>query len=412
MYNSRARFIVNPAGRRSYKTELRKRKLLLGDKYHKGALQQRGNYFFAAPTRDQAKRIAWNDLKMMSRPHWCRLPSETELIIYLLGGSTLHVIGMDKPQRIEGSQWHGGVLDEFADMKREAFFENVRPALSDTNGWCDLIGVPGGLNHFYELFLYAKNENDPEWGSFSWRSADMIAESEIEAAKKQLDIKTFRQEYEAAFENAAGRAAYNFSRGKNVLKLQPSCNLPLYLSFDFNVDPMTTSIAQIAEGTKPAHQEKIINVLEAVHSPDCNSQVQCDIIRQRIHQIPYNGKLFITGDATNQRRTESNYTNWEIIRSNFPKASIDVSSSNPAVIDRINALNAKMQNAEGKTGIFINSEGCTELIKDLEQTTWAEGRRELDKSDRARTHHIDNLSYLVHEYFPLTGTPIITWRRL
>ena len=36
------------------------------------------------------------------------------------------------------------VLDEFANMKEKAWGENVRPALSDREGWAWLIGVPAG----------------------------------------------------------------------------------------------------------------------------------------------------------------------------------------------------------------------------------------------------------------------------
>jgi hypothetical protein len=33
----------------------------------------------------------------------------------------MHVIGLDKPQRIEGIPWKGGGIDEFADIKEGAW---------------------------------------------------------------------------------------------------------------------------------------------------------------------------------------------------------------------------------------------------------------------------------------------------
>ena len=64
LWQSKARFNVVPAGRRSGKTEIcGKRKLimkaLIGGKFS----DWRG--FAGAPTRDQAKRIYWKDLKKL-----------------------------------------------------------------------------------------------------------------------------------------------------------------------------------------------------------------------------------------------------------------------------------------------------------------------------------------------------------
>ena len=144
-----SRFNVNPAGRRSGKTELAKRKLV---NYAIQGLSkfEDPRYFAAAPTYNQAKRIYWDDLKRLT-PKWflAKPPSESDLTITGVNGSIIQVIGMDKPERIEGSPWDGGILDEFGNMKKDAWAKYVRPALSDRNGWSDLIGVPEGRNHYY-----------------------------------------------------------------------------------------------------------------------------------------------------------------------------------------------------------------------------------------------------------------------
>ncbi|MGT2493113.1 hypothetical protein ACU4GD_28025 [Cupriavidus basilensis] len=91
-----------------------------------------------------------------------RAPSESDLIIYLDNGSEVHLIGLDRPERIEGILWSGGVIDEIADIKGEAWEANIRPALDtfnpsrpDYRAWCWLIGVPDGLNHYYDMAQYA-----------------------------------------------------------------------------------------------------------------------------------------------------------------------------------------------------------------------------------------------------------------
>ncbi|HBD10828.1 MAG TPA: hypothetical protein DCZ13_01700, partial [Porticoccaceae bacterium] len=170
-------------------------------------------YFAAAPTHDQAKKIWWDDLKKLtfSSVH-PKQPSESERKIYLPNQTEIHVIGLDKPQRIEGVPWTGGVIDEIADVKENAVSEHIMPALNtvsplrpDYRAWCWFIGVPDGLNHYYEMAQYAENSGDPEWGLYRWDSADILPPDVIEAAKRTMSARQFRQEYCASFETATGR---------------------------------------------------------------------------------------------------------------------------------------------------------------------------------------------------------------
>ncbi len=209
LVNDPVRFKVVPAGRRSGKTERAKRYVV------REAMKTPGSYFVAAPTRDQVKRIYWNDLKRLS---FCSVlpqkPSESDLIIHYPNGSTLSLIGLDQPQRMEGVFWTGGVIDEIADVKDGAWAENISPALDtfnptrpDFRAWCWLIGVPDGLNHYYEMAEYARTANDPDWKVYTWKSSEILPAELIEAAKRRMSAKQFRQEYEASFETAFAKIA-------------------------------------------------------------------------------------------------------------------------------------------------------------------------------------------------------------
>jgi hypothetical protein len=243
---------VVPAGRRSGKTERAKRKLVMSALSGESRFAD-PNYFAAAPTRDQAKRIYWDDLKMMSPKSTVRKISETDLSIHYTTGAMLSVVGMDKPERIEGSPWDGGVLDEYANMKEVAWGANVRPALSDRDGWCWLIGVPEGRNHYYDTWNDAIGPlniaNGGDWDGFTWFSSDILPAAEIESARRGLDELTFRQEYEASFVNFEGQAYYPFDRTLHCAKLTDRYNprADLVLCLDFNVDPGIAVIAQELE---------------------------------------------------------------------------------------------------------------------------------------------------------------------
>jgi hypothetical protein len=202
------RFKVVPAGRRSGKTERAKRFVV------REAMREPGPYFVAAPTRDQVKRIYWSDLKRLCFTSVLgeRAVSESDLQIRLPNGSTISLIGLDQPQRMEGVFWAGGVIDEIADVRENAWAENISPALDTFNptrpnyrAWCWLIGVPDGLNHYYEMAEYARTSGDPEWKLYTWKSSDILPADVIDAAKRRMSAKQFRQEYEASFETAAGK---------------------------------------------------------------------------------------------------------------------------------------------------------------------------------------------------------------
>ena len=75
----------------------------------------------------------------------------------------------------------------------------------------------------------------------------MVTADEIEQAKQDIDIRTFRQEFEGTFENYAGSVYYNFHPVDNVVKKQINWEKPLHIGMDFNVDPMSACVAQLEQ---------------------------------------------------------------------------------------------------------------------------------------------------------------------
>jgi hypothetical protein len=258
---SLARYNIVPAGRRSGKTELvGKRKLVL-----KALLSHRKDLplfyrpypdprmFAAAPTRDQVKRIYWNDLKaMIPNRYIMGKPNESQLMIPLVNGCEIWCLGMDKPERAEGVPWDYGVLDEYGNMHARVWPEHLRASLSDRQGSCDFIGVPEGRNHYYDMYkdakaraLWAKEHGKaPEMDAFTWFSADILPAAEIAAARRDLDELTFRQEYEASFINFSGQAYWAFNENLHCHRLQYHDGRPIEFMFDFNIEPGTATVMQ------------------------------------------------------------------------------------------------------------------------------------------------------------------------
>ena len=61
------------------------------------------------------------------------------------------------------------------------------------------------------VFVVNRNLDDWQRWSFTTIEGGNVKEEEVEAARSQLDPRTFRQEFEASFENLTGLVAVSFS---------------------------------------------------------------------------------------------------------------------------------------------------------------------------------------------------------
>lgn len=416
-WRSPHRFNVVPAGRRSGKTEIAKRKLVR--RAIAGTFHTPARFFAGAPTRDQAKRIFWADLKALVPPKLVIDISETDLLIRL-PLSEIWVTGMDKPERIEGSPWDGGVLDEYANMKEQAWGANVRPALSDRRGWCDLIGVPEGRNHYYDRYTAAvaeMKERGPlsDWGAFAWHSADILPPEEIAAAKHDLDELTYSQEYEASFVNFEGRAYYAFTDA-NTEKLRERYNPhgTLVVCLDFNVSPGVAVVAQ--EMALPNGTIGTGVIGEVWIENNSNTPLVCRKILTdwRGHQ----GRVHVYGDATGGAKGTAKVmgSDWDLVRRalrfgdgehDLPgfgdRVTFFVKDANPKERARVNAVNARCKASDGTIRLMVDGAYAGHVVKDFEGVrTISGGSGEIDKKvDPKLTHLTDALGYYLEYRFPI-----------
>lgn len=417
------RFKVIPAGRRSGKTELAKRQLVISLLSAYTSWDD-PRYFAGAPTRDQAKRIYWSDLKaMVPKSLYSRAPRETDLTISSINGGELSVLGMDKPERIEGSPWDGGVLDEYANMKPKAFGENVRPALSDRGGWCWLIGVPEGRNHYHDIYKYAISGVDPEWMGYTWKSIDILTKAEVDSARRLLDPLTFQQEYEASFINFEGRAYYPFLEETHCAPLRHLYNdaAALCFMFDFNVEPGVAAVAQ--ELPLPKQYERDRHGRMMLDRPITGTAVIGEVNIPRNSNTPavcaklvkdwgkHKGIIKCYGDATGGARGSAKVegSDWDIIKRAMRNAFGDrcyfqVRPANPAERARVNAVNTRLLNGAGEIHLMVDSKHAPNVVKDLEGVTLLEGGSgELDKKANPLLSHVsDAVGYYIEREFPIS----------
>ena len=390
------RFKVVPAGRRSGKTERAKRFII------KEALRNPDEaYFVAAPTRDQVRKIYWTDLKRLAPYSQVAKISETELMIYFTNGSTITLIGLDKPERIEGILWTGGIIDEIADVKPDAWEANIRPALDTYNpsrpdylAWCWLIGVPDGLNHYYDMAVYAETSNDPDWKLYHWKSADILPAKTIESAKRNMSPKQYKQEYEASFETATGRVYEDYSKQNYTDKLYDD-KRPIIWTHDFNYTPLSSAIIQEYGDLSYVIDEIILESAVAR-----NSALEF-IERYKNAKVK---QIFLYGDSSGRagekHAQDSNFTIIkQILKENGWSITDRVGYTNGAIVDGQNTLRARIMNALGDRFLFVNPR-CKYTDKGLSTTTLKEGSA-FQEADSPYQHITTALRYYTAVRYPI-----------
>lgn len=403
-YKDRHRFIVVTAGRRSRKSLIGGRKVL-----NDSIEYPDHRYFLSAPTHQQAKNIFWDRFLRDTRL-FRKDVSKSELIIKLMNNTELHIFGLDKPERMEGQPWHGGHITEFGNLKADAWDAHIRPALADTGGWAILDGVPEGRNHYYDRALYACDDaiprtkpyygayheckKDSEWAFYSWFSSDVLAPSEIDHARQQMDEKTFRQEYEGSFESYGGLAYYTFG-AHNFSEVIRDFRKPISVGMDFNVNPMTAVLGTIRGDSYHQWGEIWLensNTYEMVEKLKTYSEYPEDI-----HIYPDS-----TGDAR-----ESNAAESDIAILKKAKFKIFANPQNPFIIDRVNAVNSILKDHGPKTRYYVNPQECPKTVNDFNRVIRTDDGKLDKKQEEKMIGHISAaVGYLIAYNWPVVESSI------
>ena len=345
--------------------------------------------WYLAPTHGQAKTIIWDMLKeRLSSVRWIKKVNESELTITLVNNSQISLRSAETLDRLRGASLDFVVLDECAFMKREVWTEVLRPALSDKLGHALFITTPKGRNWIHQL--YVDSASLPDWSSFQSTTLEggNVSEAEIEAAKNDMDERTFRQEYLATFETYEGVIYYNFDP-RAILKTNPlpiQKNELLHIGADFNVNPICATIGTYRDGYLHIHDE--IQIYSS-NTYELAEEIKTRYPEQRIWVYP---------DASGQaNKTNSVKSDHNILRE--AGFTIKANRVNPPVVDRIASVNSAFKSASGECKLTIDPK-CKNLIKCLSNQVYKEGTRVPDK-DSGFDHLNDALGYLTHGLMPI-----------
>lgn len=322
--------------------------------------------------------------------------SEAQHYIKLIGGAQLDFWSLEDPDSSRGRTYYRVIIDETAKVKKleYAWTQTIRPTLIDLHGEAWFATTGRGIGSYFNR-LFVESVGKEEWQTYTAPTIENphIDPKEIEEAERTMHPLAYQQEIMGddvswsehqwcyAFEDR------HIATGDDDCPFNP--NRTVYLSFDFNVDPLCASAHQLS---KDRDGEYYYTLFEwRIENSDTSE------LCRRIMASEVGGCHFlVTGDATGRRRdTRSNLNDWIIVKKELKlvDSQLKVGRSNPGVSDSRTLTNSIFARHPDRK---IHPR-CKYIIADL-RFVQAKGD-DIDKSDGRLSHFLDNIRYADNTFF-------------
>ncbi|MCD6417561.1 terminase family protein [bacterium] len=321
--------------------------------------------------------------------------SQSQHKLWLKNGSVVLFRSAEKPERLYGLTLHWFHIDEAATVERKVWDVMLSRVIS-TKGYGFLTTTPNGHNWVYELVksgeiaaVFAKTTDNP-----------LIDPAEVERAKKVLDPKFFRQQYEASFEAYIGQVYDDFAEG-NILSFSQDGCARNFIAADFGWQHPTALLW--AKVFPDGDIFFVDEVVEPHLTPDMIAKI---VVGEKV-KLP-SGRIFaapvvwadveelITGfEATQTRQESGGFAIVDLLKN----SGIDrIRVVGGAIVRGIFSVRSKILDAAGRRHLFVSPE-CRRLIADFRGYRYPEGAgnssAELPLKDGIHDHTMDAVRYLV-----------------
>ncbi len=307
---------------------------------------------------------------------------------------------MEKPGNIVGFKIGRALVDELdvlearkAALAWRKIIARMRVNLPGLLNGIDVTTTPEGFRFVYQQFEKQIREK-PELGQMY----GMVQASTYENGKNLPDdyIPSLRASYppqlidayiDGKFVNLASGSVYSdFDRRKNHTKERIKDSEAVHVGMDFNVQNMTAIISVIRD-------DRPLTLAELTKVRD--TPAMAALLKQR-----YPGRsITIYPDASGGNTSSKNASESDLSILRQAGFSIRVNGSNPAVRDRVNAVNGMICNAEGERRWLINTDNCPVLTESLEQQAY-DSNGEPDKKS-GLDHAPDAAGYFLSNRWPV-----------
>jgi hypothetical protein len=314
-------------------------------------------------------------------------------------GSRVYFRAVDDFERLRGTNlaWFG--LDELTYTAEEAWLR-LEGRLRDPQGsrLCGFaVWTPKGFDWVHRRFIRDRVDGYDVVLAKAFENRYVLDKVPdfYDRLKSSYDPRFFEQEVLGEYLNVQAGVVYRgFNRARNVRATEVDARLPLFWALDFNVDPMSSIVAQ-RNGDE-------MRVLDEIVLSRASTREACEEFHTRYPN--HQAGVVIYGDASGQRLQTAGTTDYQIVKEYFRQTAyrtirFRVPASNPSVRERIALVNAKLFSASEEVSLFADPR-CKGLLMDFEEVTFKPDSSVIDKDkDSKRTHLSDALGYLIWQEY-------------
>lgn len=309
---------------------------------------------------------------------------------------------MEKPGTIVGFKIGKALVDELDVLPRvkaehawRKIIARLRQNVDGLQNGVSVTTTPEGFKFVYEQFVKQLRDK-PHLNSLyglvhasTYQNAKNLPADYISSLLASYPPQLISAYIRGQFTNLTSGSVYpNFDRKLNHTGERIRENEALHVGLDFNVLNMTATVSVI-RGDLPLTLEELTKVRD--------TPTMARMLKERYKDKGHVVTIYPDASGGNTSSKNASESDLSILRQ--AGFTISVNPANPAVKDRVNAVDAMALNADGERRWKVNTDACPTLTEAQEQQAWGTNG-EPDKST-GHDHPNDAIGYFLVKRFPI-----------
>jgi len=356
------------------------------------------------PTYPLIEDIAFQRFpELCERKGWAYKLNRQAGVLEFPGAGRILFRNMEQPHRIVGYEVAHSLVDEIDIMPTEKARDAWNKIIARNRQKCGMestVGVattPEGFKFVYERWQKSPAPGYELIRAKTEENAANLPDGYIDSLRASYPAALLAAYLEGEFVNLTSGSVYpEFDRAANASRetIQPS--EPLHIGQDFNVGQMASVVFVLRDGL-PHAVDELTGILD---TPALIATIKQRYVGHAIHIYP---------DASGNNRRSANASESDIALLRQARFNVLVNPSNPAVKDRVNAMNLVIcRQVEGveERRLKINLDRCPSFVEALEKQAY-DKNGEPDKTS-GFDHLNDAAGYFVAYRYPVRARAMQT----
>lgn len=371
----------------------------------------RVNTGYFAPTYPMIRDIFYPTIEEVAADWGLRVKvHETNKEVHVFSGrqyrSTIVCRSMEKPGDIVGFKIGHAQADEIDVLPVEKattawrkIIARLRDKTAGVANGADVTTTPEGFRFAYRMFvkeISGRADRQALYGmvqASTYQNEANLPDGYIDSLRATYPAQLIEAYLRGQFVNLASGAVYpNFDRRLNHSDVEAAQGEPLHVGMDFNVLKMAANLWVVRQGD-PIAVAELVNVRD--------TPTMARLLRERYGE---GRTITVYPDASGGSTSSKSASESDLSILRQAGFTVLANPANPAVKDRVNAMNAMILNGDGRRRLLVNTDRCPVLTEALEQQPYDE-HGEPDKKT-GHDHPNDAAGYFIAYRWPVQSRNI------